>query len=59
MDELEILYKKFNFPGVSKLYAITKKEGKNISLKQIKEFISTKRISQLYKKIPKLNQFQS
>lgn len=54
MAELSELYKRYKFPGVNKLWELAKKEKLRVKFKDVKKFISSQRVSQLYKPKPKL-----
>ena len=45
---LEQLYKKYNYVGISKLNALAKKEGVKTTMKEIKEFIEKQHIAQVH-----------
>ena len=42
MDEILLLYKKYNRPGAQKLLQLTKVEGIEATSKDIKEFLSSR-----------------
>jgi hypothetical protein len=42
MDDILSLYKKYNRPGAQKLFSLAKSEGIQTTLKDIKEFISSR-----------------
>ena len=42
MDDILLLYKKYNRPGAQKLYLLAKNEGIKTTLKDIKEFLSSR-----------------
>ena len=42
MDDILSIYKKFNRPGAQKLFSLAKSEGIQTTLKDIKEFISSR-----------------
>ena len=47
---LEELYKKYNFPGLDKFYQIVKKNGIDITKKELSQFIKKQFINQVYTK---------
>ena len=42
MDDILSIYKKYNRPGAQKLFLLAKSEGIQTTLKDIKEFISSR-----------------
>ena len=42
MDDILSIYKKYNRPGAQKLFSLAKSEGIQTTLKDIKEFISSR-----------------
>jgi len=50
MDEILSIYKKYNRPGAQKLFSLAKSEGIQTTLKDIKEFISSRTEEQQLKK---------
>jgi len=40
MDKIQEIYKRFNRPGVQKLYQLAKNEGLKITLNEVKEFLN-------------------
>lgn len=53
MERLETLYKENDFPGISKLYKLAKKEGLKITYKDAREVVAKNKVSQLHKRPPK------
>ena len=41
-DDLEIVYKKYNKPGATKLLALSKRDGLKVTLPKIQEFLNAK-----------------
>ena len=51
-SKLLTLYEDNDFPGVNKLYQLAKRNKINATLADVKKFISSQKISQIYKKAP-------
>ena len=47
---MEEYWSKFKYPSAYKLYQIMKKEGHTVTLSEVDEFVSSKRMHQLHKK---------
>jgi transposase InsO family protein len=47
-SELEELYQSYNFPSAGKLFIIAKKEGLNVKLKDVEEFVKSKFVNQVH-----------
>ena len=56
MDEILLLYQKYNSPGAQKLFSLAKSEGIQTTLKDIKEFISSRTEEQQLKESRHTNQ---
>ena len=54
---MEELYKKYNFPGQTKLYQLAKREGIQTTVKAVKEFIAKQKISQVFQQQPRKRGF--
>jgi hypothetical protein len=50
MDNLEDLYKHYNFPGKRKLYELAKKHGVKATLKAVDEFLNNQKVAQVFTK---------
>jgi len=48
MNNLEDLYKHYNFPGKKKLYELAKKHGVKATLKAVDEFLSQQKVAQVF-----------
>ncbi len=48
MEELEELYKKYNYPGAAKLYALAKREGVKATHEQVRALLVGQAISQVF-----------
>lgn len=48
MESLKTLFKKYNYPSQTKLYAIAKQNGVKATHKEIKEFLSKQAVSQIF-----------
>jgi hypothetical protein len=50
MNNLEELYKNYNFPGKKKLYELAKKNGVKATLKAVDEFLNNQKVAQVFTK---------
>ena len=50
MNNLEDLYKNYNFPGKRKLYELAKKHGVKATLKAVDEFLNNQKVAQVFTK---------
>lgn len=48
MSDLQTLYKKYNYPSKSKLYALAKKEGVKATMKEIEQFLNKQSTQQIF-----------
>jgi hypothetical protein len=48
--DIDTIYKKYNYPGKAKLYTLAKKEGLNVTLKSVEQFLNKQAGQQIFTK---------
>ena len=53
MEQLAALNKQFGYPSAYKLYQAAQREGIQVKLKQVQEFVSKQNVRQVFRKLPR------